>query len=166
MRYKIILTGPECSGKTTLCKKLAKHFNLPFNQEYAREYLSKLNRNYVKSDLLNIAKKQLHSEKHKLLLDTDLLTIKVWSEFKYNTCHKWIINTIKKQQSQSRFYLLCKGDIDWKNDPLRENPHNREKIFNLYETELITLQHQYYIIEKENRLTDAISKIKELQKIN
>lgn len=166
MRCKIILTGPECSGKTTLCKKLAEYFKLPYNQEYAREYLGKLNRKYVKSDLLNIAKKQLEYEKEKKLLDTDLLTIKVWSEFKYGVCHEWIINAIKKQQSQSRFYLLCRGDIEWENDPLRENRYNREEIFNLYEKELMRFQHQYYIIEKENRLQDAISKIKELQKIN
>ena len=40
--HKIIITGPESSGKTTLCNALSKHFNLPFSKEYAREYLEKL----------------------------------------------------------------------------------------------------------------------------
>ena len=36
---KIIVTGPESSGKTTLCKELSKNFKIPFTKEFAREYL-------------------------------------------------------------------------------------------------------------------------------
>ena len=75
--HKIIVTGPESSGKTTLCKALSKHFNLPFSKEYAREYLDALDRDYTQEDLLKIAKGQLQAESRKQLLDTDLITLKI-----------------------------------------------------------------------------------------
>ena len=85
--YKIIVTGPECSGKTTLIKKLSQHFKISFAKEYAREYLEKNGLVYEQNDLLKIAQKQIEKEKKFNLLDTDLLTIKIWSEYKYGNCN-------------------------------------------------------------------------------
>ena len=59
---KIIVTGPESSGKTTLCKALSKHYKLPFTKEYARKYLADMGKNYLQKDLLEIAKGQLENE--------------------------------------------------------------------------------------------------------
>ena len=50
---KIIVTGPESSGKTTLCKEISNQFNIPFTTEYAREYLEKKGVNYNQSELNN-----------------------------------------------------------------------------------------------------------------
>ena len=122
---KIIITGPESSGKTALCKALSKHFNLPFSKEYAREYLNNLGRQYCQSDLKEIAKRQLKSEQNTQLLDTDLITIKIWSEYKYGRCDKWILDQIEKQKTEKRFYLLCRPDIPWQRDKQRENPSDR-----------------------------------------
>ena len=61
---KIIITGPESSGKTTLCENLSQHFKLSFSKEFARFYLEKNGGNYNQSDLLEIAKGQLLSEKN------------------------------------------------------------------------------------------------------
>ena len=155
---KIIITGPESSGKTTLCKALSKHFNLPFSKEYAREYLEKLNRNYNQDDLLKIAKGQLKSEQNTQLLDTDLITIKIWSEYKYGSCDNWILDQIEKQKTEKRIYLLCKPDIPWEADPLRENPNDREELFEIYKKELEVLGHDYFIVDAENRLEKIIQK--------
>ena len=122
---KIITTGPESSGKTTLCKALFQHFNIPFTKEFARFYINKLEREYTQNDLLSIAKGQLESELNSQLLDTDLITIKIWSEYKYGNCDKWILTQIEKQKSEKRFYLLCKPDIPWQTDNQRENPNDR-----------------------------------------
>lgn len=157
--YKIVITGPESSGKTTLCKALSSHFNLPFIKEYAREYLHLLSNDYNQSDLTEIAKGQLQSENEMQLLDTDLVTLKIWSKYKYSSCDKWILDKIEKQKSENRFYLLCKPDIPWKPDPLRENPRERMNIFNLYKDELTNLEHDYFIVEGENRIKNSISKI-------
>ena len=160
--HKIIVTGPESSGKTTLCKALSKHFNLPFSKEYAREYLDTLNRDYNQEDLLKIAEGQLKSEQNIQLLDTDLITIKIWSKYKYGSCDKWILEQIEKQKSENRFYLLCKPDIPWEVDPLRENPTNRNELFKIYKKELESLEHKYFIVEGENRIENSISKISSL----
>ena len=161
MQNKIILTGPECSGKTTLCNQLKIYFKLRANKEFARSYLEKLNRKYVKNDLILIAKKQLESEKNKVLLDTDLITIKIWSNYKYNNCDQWIIDKIQEQKTESRFYFLCKGDLNWIQDGQRENQNERNILFELYKNELDQLQYPYFIIKGQNRFEKSKFKLKE-----
>jgi len=156
---KIVITGPESSGKTTLCEALSNHFKIPYSKEYAREYLQKLNCNYNQDDLTRIAKGQLKLNKHHRILDTDLITIKIWSNYKYNSCNQWILEHIEKQKSEKRFYLLCKPDIAWMQDSLRENPENRMALFQIYKKELENLNHDYYIVKGEKRTENAISKI-------
>jgi nicotinamide riboside kinase len=160
--HKIIVTGPESSGKTTLCKNLSEYFKIPFAKEYAREYLNELGRDYKQDDLLKIAGGQLKSEQNTQLLDTDLITIKLWSNYKYGSCDKWILDQIEKQKTEKRFYLLCKPDIPWKADPQRENPKDREKLFKIYKKELGNLGHNYFVVEGENRVEKSISKILKL----
>jgi len=162
---KIIVTGPESSGKTTLCKALSKHFNLPFSKEFAREYLYVLNRDYNPDDLFKIAKGQLQTENGLQLLDTDLITLKIWSEYKYGSCDKWILSQIKKQKSENRVYLLCKPDIPWEADPQRENPNDREELFEIYKKEIASLGHDYFVVEGENRTENCISKISPLRSL-
>jgi len=157
--HKIIVTGPESSGKTTLCKNLSEHFKIPFAKEYVREFLNELGGDYKQDDLLEIAKVQLKSELNSQLLDTDLITIKIWSEYKYGSCDKWILSQIEKQKTEKRFYLLCKADIPWEADPLRENPTNRNELFKIHKKELENLGHDYFVVEGENRVEKSISKI-------
>ena len=156
---KTIVTGPESSGKTTLCKALYEHFNISFTKEYAREYLDALNRDYNQKDLLEIAKGQLKAENGIQLLDTDLITLKIWSEYKYGSCDNWILTQIQKQKSEKRFYLLCKPDIPWQKDPQRENSNDREELFEIYKKEIESLGHNYFIAEAGNRIKNSISKI-------
>jgi len=156
---KIIVIGPESSGKTTLCNELSKHFNLPFSKEYAREYLENLNSNYTQDDLLKIAKGQLQTENGLQLLDTDLITLKIWSEYKYGSCDNWILTQIEKQKTENRFYLLCSPDIPWQADKQRENPNDREEIFKIYKQELDDLEHTYFIVDGKNRMKNSILKI-------
>ena len=156
---KIIVIGPESSGKTTLCNALSKHFNLPFSKEYAREYLEKLNSNYTQDDLLKIAKGQLQTENGLQLLDTDLITLKIWSEYKFGSCDNWILTQIEKQKTENRFYLLCSPDIPWQADKQRENPNDREELFKIYKQELDDLEHTYFIVDGKNRIKNSILKI-------
>lgn len=157
--YKIIVTGPECSGKTTLSEKLSQHFKISFAKEYAREYLEKNGLAYEQNDLLKIAQKQIENEKKFNLLDTDLLTIKIWSEYKYGNCNDWILEKIRNQISQKRIYILCKPDIKWKYDPQRENKHNREKLYTIYKNELDLLGHKYYLNHSKKPLNDLYVKL-------
>ena len=158
------MTGPESSGKTTLCKTLSEHFKISFTEEYARKYLNNLDREYKEEDLLEIAKGQFQSENNSQLLDTDLITIKIWSGYKYEKCDKWILNQIEKQKSEKRVYLLCKPNIPWKADPLRENSEDRNELFKMYRTELLNLKHPFFLIVGlgNNRPKNAIKIVEEI----
>ena len=89
----------------------------------------------------------LNSEENTQLLDTDLITIKIWSEYKYGSCDNWILAQIEKQKSEKRFYLLCKPDIPWEKDSQRENPNDRIKIYNAYKNLLSTRNYKYTVID-------------------
>ena len=151
----IVITGPESSGKTTLTKAIAKALNTDYTEEYAREYLNS-NTSYKQEDLLLIAQGQLQKEKANAnqiaIHDTDLITIKIWSEYKYNQCDPWILEQIEQQKSKNRIYLLCKPDIPWEADPLRENPSNRAELFKIYKKELEYLGHDYFVVDERVRL--------------
>ncbi|MBT6649987.1 MAG: ATP-binding protein, partial [Flavobacteriales bacterium] len=160
-----IVTGPESSGKTTLCKALSEHYNLPFTKEFAREYLTDLGKNYLQEDLLEIAKGQLENEQlinnnqQISLHDTDLITLKIWSDYKYGNCNNWILEQIEKQKVENRFYLLCKPDLKWDYDPLRESPTNRNELLEIYKQELENLGHKFIIIKGEDRNEQAIESL-------
>jgi len=132
---KIAITGPESSGKSSLTNYLSNYYDAPFCQEYARDYLSKKEGSYNQNDLDQIAKGQLqHWENVKesaiAFYDTEMLVMKVWSSVKYGNVSSFISKALLNQDFHH--YLLCKPDIPWELDPLRENPGNREELFNMY----------------------------------
>ena len=161
---KIVVTGPECTGKSSLTKALAHHFDCPYREEYARDYITQLSAPYSQRDILEIAKRQLEIEKtipknsSYLFLDTDLIVCKVWSEFKYNYCDPWILEKIKDIHYD--FYLLCDIDLTWQNDGMREHPNDREKLLDIYEKELKFLKKPYALISGKNRTQMAIDIVK------
>ena len=168
---KVVITGPESSGKSILAHELSQYFNCPVNSEFAREYLSASNGLYNYEDLLVIAKGQIDSEedkKHSIdsppfyFLDTDLITIKIWSLEKYGKCHAWIEEKI--DQNSVDLYLLCKPDIPWEPDPLRENPLDRDRLYDVYKTLLDQLHMPYKEINGDfkSRLQKGIGYCKEL----
>jgi nicotinamide riboside kinase len=157
MSLKIAFTGPESSGKTTISKLLALSVNGIWIEEYAREYLQSKN-GYEIGDLDNIAKGQIKkwSFENKLLVaDTEMTVIKVWSEYRYNSCSDFIQMAYQNQQFDH--YFLCKPDIPWEFDPLRENPTNRDELFERYRTELQAMKRPFTILEGtiEERLTSC-----------
>ncbi len=163
----IVLTGPESSGKTTLAAQLAAHFNTEWVPEFARTYISGLGRPYQESDLLEIAKGQIGLENEMmkkteglLFLDTSLEVIKIWSEHKYDRCHPWILEHLKRNRHD--LYLLCRPDIPWQYDPQRENPGDRGKIFELYRRELTQQNTNFVEISglNERRLKKAIHHVR------
>ena len=60
---KIVIVGPESTGKSTLCEKLAAQYNTIWVREYAREYLLAHGTDYTFENLLDVAKGQLALEK-------------------------------------------------------------------------------------------------------
>lgn len=138
---KVVILGPECTGKSELSEYLAKDFNTVWVPEYAREYLNELQRPYDQKDLPRIARGQLALEdqitstaNRVVFCDTDLYVIKVWSLFKYGYCDPEILEAIGTRKYD--LYLLTYVDIPWVADPLREHPGQRQELYNLYLEEM------------------------------
>lgn len=167
---KIAILGAESTGKTTLARQLAQHYNTIWLPEYGREYVEKLNRTYKYNDVLNIAKKQVELEEQYLLkakkylfIDTELINIKVWLLHVYKDCPQWVMEAIKT--ANYSFYLICDIDLLWEFDAVRENPHIREYLSNYYIKEVESYGFPYAIIREKNnkRLENAIKSIEEFE---
>jgi NadR type nicotinamide-nucleotide adenylyltransferase len=171
---KIVITGAESSGKTTLTNQLARHFKCAFVLEYVRTFFERKKTTlYVYEDLLKIAKGQIRLEnkiiknniESKLcILDTDLITLKIWSMVQFGKCDDWILKQIETRQYD--FYLLCSPEgIVWEADPLRENPQNRNELFELYEKELIFYDKKYVVLKgnEVERLQTVVFRLQGLQ---
>jgi nicotinamide riboside kinase len=127
---RIAFTGPESSGKTTLAAWLSSFLELPFIEEYARTYLAD-QIEYKQEDLDFMAKKQAEMwPKNGLIADTEMHVFQIWSAVKYAEVSPLISELLNTQQFDH--YFLCAPDIPWEADPLRENPLNREMLFDLY----------------------------------
>lgn len=173
---KIVTIGPESTGKSTLCAKLAEHFKTKWVPEYAREYLLKYGTDYTFENLYTIAEGQLKGEEdtinalpvtnntQPIFIDTDLQVIKVWSEFVFGQCDNRVLNGIVERKYD--LYLLCNTDLPWVKDELREYPDNetREKLFQYYKETMIN-QHVPWVLisgNYEDRLQTAIDAVNKL----
>lgn len=178
---KVVVIGPESTGKSTLCQLLAAHYGTIWCAEYAREYLLNNGTDYTYDDLLTIARGQLllqaqaekaisnrqlpvgncnssenipdaslhntHYISHiahpasnttqLLFIDTDMYVMKVWCEYVFGKCHQFILDEVV--QRRYNLYLLCKPDIAWVKDELREYPdeQTRIKLYHIYRDILI-----------------------------
>ena len=140
MPKRILILGPESTGKSTLAEMLAQHYAEPWVPEVARAYLEGLNRPYTYEDLLLIGKRQLSLEdelaataKHFLFCDTDLRVIQVWSQHRYGKVDPWVLEEIARRTYD--LILLCAPDLPWQEDPLREHPEleMRQQFFDSYQ---------------------------------
>lgn len=164
---KIVIIGPESTGKSTLCQQLAEHYKTVWCPEFAREYLTENGMDYTFDDLLNIARSQITLEHNMLsqakngfyFIDTDMYVMKVWCEVAFNNCHTWILKQIASQQYD--LHLLCDVDLPWVKDHLREYPdlETRKKLFLMYKDILINDGGKWAVISGsyQERLHTAIS---------
>ncbi|MFT3826206.1 MAG: ATP-binding protein [Chitinophagaceae bacterium] len=177
MLKKIVVIGPESTGKSTLCQQLATHFNTTWVPEYARAYLTEYGTTYTYDDLLKIAHGQVEQEDKiaqeatstsspLLFIDTDLYVMKVWSEFVFGKCHQWILDNIATRKYD--LYLLCNIDLPWVADELREYPTEEPRIqlYNIYKDLMINQAVPWIEISGhyDERLQKAINAVDALLK--
>ncbi|MFL0683831.1 MAG: AAA family ATPase [Algoriphagus aquaeductus] len=124
---RILILGPESTGKSTLAEDLAHHFGEPWVPEFAREYLEKIDRPYRFEDLVEIGKGQILLEDQQaekamkfLFCDTDLRVIHIWSEHRFGKTDPWVLEEIQRRKYE--LILLTDTDLPWEPDPLREYP--------------------------------------------
>jgi NadR type nicotinamide-nucleotide adenylyltransferase len=131
---KIAVIGPESSGKSTLVQHLAAHFSAPFVPEFARAYLEgKGSHAYDFNDLEAIAQGQLAAMNEAstradrvVFFDTDLVTLHIWALDKFNKPIPLVEENLRNAQAD--LYLVCKPDIPWQPDPLREDSLRRDDL--------------------------------------
>lgn len=176
---KIVIIGPESTGKSTLCSQLAEHYHTLWVQEYARNYLLENGTRYSFDDLLLIAKGQLSAEEQGaaslpispaatgplMFIDTDMYVMKVWCEVVFDDCHQYILDQIARRTYD--LYLLCDTDLPWVKDELREYPDlpARRKLFHMYHDLLINQPIPWVLISGtyEERLQMGIRAVESLQ---
>jgi nicotinamide riboside kinase len=211
---KVVILGPESTGKSFLSEQLANQYDTLWCPEYAREYLLKNGVEYSFNDLLEIAKghlqledefaervrksgrpkvREVNSDKVNeassegkstapkesgvlrtglpdfrtsglLFIDTDMYVMKIWCEFAYDKCHKFILDQIVKRKYD--LYLLCKPDLPWIADELREYPdlEIRERLYRMYQDLMINQSTPWVEIsgDYDSRLKKAIEAVDQL----
>ena len=166
---RIVITGPESSGKTTLSQSLSEHFNVPFIPEFARSYLEKRGGEYTQSDLNVIAKGQLESvttSQSKFdICDSDFSVLEIWSQYKYGNVSELIQELVN--QNLFDLHILCTPDMPWEEDSLRENPDNRDQLFELFKESLNRHNKNFIIVsgEHKKRLKKSLQSIDLLLKL-
>ncbi|MCF8321520.1 MAG: DUF4301 family protein [Flavobacterium sp.] len=172
---RIALFGPESTGKTTLAKQLAEHFETSWVAEYARDYLQekwdKTSQICTIDDMLPIAIGQIKLENESLSIankylfcDTNLLVTKVFSEVNYGFCDSLLDKAAREHEYD--LFLLTDIDVPWEKDDLRSTAENRESVFSVFKQILIENNKPFISISGGNnfRLNKAISIIDDLSK--
>ena len=169
---KIVITGPESTGKTELSEELATKLHGKWIPEYARGYVEKLGRPYNFEDLEIIARYQIQQEYDAsaiagggiLIFDTWLIIMKVWFEVVYGKSPVWIEEYILN--SNIDIFLVCSPDLPWVADQVRENGGEmRNRLFERYCREIEKYGFKYEIVEGsgEDRLNNALMHLRSIQ---
>ncbi len=174
---RIVITGPESTGKTELCQALSEYWNCPWVPELAREYVQALDRPYTFQDLEIIAKGQEKQMNEAgagggtlngpfVFFDTWLIVTRVWFDEVFGRVPLWIDPIIAAAPVD--LYLLCSPDIPWVYDPLRENPHRRDYLFNRYMEEIRRFGFPVGIVSGmgDDRLKSALGLITEVLQLD
>ncbi len=171
---RVVVTGSECTGKTTLAGDLARQFGTVWVAEYAREYLDRkvatTGLPLDESDVEPIARGQIAAEdrgaalaKDLLVLDTDLVSTTVYARHYYGACPAWIEQAARDRRVD--LYLLCDIDVPWVADSVRDRPHHREPIHALFVEALEALGARYVTIRGPwpDRLATAATAVSALR---
>lgn len=163
---KIVVIGPESTGKSTLSQALAASLDTCYSEEYARAYLEQRHNQYEFEDLRRIAEGQLKTEDRNLqqardvlICDTDLYVLAVWSSHKYGKVDPFILQQIATRHYDG--YILCSIDMPWEPDPQREHPDEsmRQYFFRWYHELVIESGKPFIVVSgnEQERLHAALS---------
>lgn len=164
---KIAVVGPESTGKSTISKQLANHFDSIAIPEYARYYCQNLNNQYTLQDEVNMYYGQLALEEallpvvksHLVICDTTIMTIKIWADHLFGDTPVEVKEEIRRRHYD--LYLLMDIDLPWQDDVLRDFPEDREHFLEVWKRELSAIDAKVVLISGsgEMRVKNAIDAI-------
>jgi HTH-type transcriptional regulator, transcriptional repressor of NAD biosynthesis genes len=139
---RVVVYGPESTGKSTLCKLLAGHYTTLFVPEYARDYIDRKGNVFGYEDMEPIALGQLEQEdqmaslaKKVLFCDTDLITTVIYARYFFDRCPDQVLKLANERSYD--LYLMMDIDLAWEADPQRYSPDQREELRDLFRNELV-----------------------------
>jgi NadR type nicotinamide-nucleotide adenylyltransferase len=163
---RICLTGPECTGKTTLAQRLAEHYATAWVPEFAREYALDVARPLTLTDVDRIARGQMAGEDlltldaaGLLILDTDLISTIVYSNYYYSAVPQWISTEARRRLAD--LYLLADIDVPFELDPARDAEAHRIEHAHAFRRTLDEFGARYVVVSGglEARVQKAIEAI-------
>ncbi|MFO7862577.1 MAG: ATP-binding protein, partial [Salinivirgaceae bacterium] len=153
---RIAIIGPESTGKTILAQKLAAYHNGEYVPEYARTYIEQLNRDYTFQDVKHIGQwlintwNECKGQEKPVFFDTEMIITKVWFQVAFDRCPDEMESWLSTMQFDA--FLLCRDDLPWIPDPVRENGGAmRTLLFKRYRQEIEKLKIPYAIVEGTGR---------------
>ncbi|MGD8818055.1 MAG: ATP-binding protein [Acidobacteriota bacterium] len=135
---RVVATGSECTGKTTLAAALASHYETDWVPEYVRHFVEEKGDAPVYEDVDAIARGQIALEDEHiarlprvLVQDADLLSTVVYSNHYYGDCPSWIEGALRGRAAD--LYLLCDIDVPWVPDgDQRDRGDRRDQMHALF----------------------------------
>lgn len=171
---KVVLFGPESTGKTTLSRDLSAHYKAPWVPEFARDFLQekwdKTQQICTQEDLIPIAVGQMEKENEALtkadnllICDTDVLETLAYSYWYFGPEADHRLEEAA-QHAQYDLYLLTYIDTPWTPDDLRDQPEARPELFAHFENCLKRFGRNFVILKgnPQQRLNKAIEHIDNL----
>jgi NadR type nicotinamide-nucleotide adenylyltransferase len=142
---RIVFTGSESTGKSTLAEAVAKHYGVEVVPEFVRTFAEQKGGVIEFSDHGAIARGQMALEDEHIarvfqiasggspalmLQDTDLLSTVVYCKHYFGRCPEWIEDAARARRPD--LYLLCGTDVPWVADGVRDRGHRRDEMQELF----------------------------------
>lgn len=134
---RVVLTGSESTGKTTLANELARHYHAELVPEFVRSYAEQREGVITFNDHGPIARGQMALEdevfanaRGLVFLDTDVLSTVVYCDHYFGRCPDWIRATAIARRPD--LYVLCDVDVPWVADGVRDRGDRRDEMQSLF----------------------------------
>jgi NadR type nicotinamide-nucleotide adenylyltransferase len=160
---RVVVTGSECTGKSTLAQALADHYRAVWVPEYARRFVLAKGSAPEYEDVEAIARGQIALEDESLaeasdllVQDTDLLSTVVYSRHYYGDCPDWIVSALSERVPD--LFLLAGIDVPWVADgDQRDRGDRREEMQALFRSALTDLGSPFIEIkgDRDERIKSA-----------